>query len=125
MTNAPIVTRRLLMKLSGLAAISSFAKEPIAPGVQLYTVRNEVVKQPLATLQAIAEIGYREAEMLRNQVKPLAPLLKRVNLAPVSLHFETPLLTGNWAAWQHADMPPIEAGVTYDACVSLARDHGL
>jgi sugar phosphate isomerase/epimerase len=84
-----------------------------------------VVTRPLATLQAIAEIGYREVEMLRNQVKTLAPLLKRVNLIPVSLHFETPLLTGNWAAWQHADMPPIEAGVTYERCVSLARDHGF
>jgi sugar phosphate isomerase/epimerase len=125
MTNAPSVTRRLLMKLSGLAAVSGFAKEPMAPGVQLYTVRNEVVKQPLATLQAIADIGYREVEMLRNQVKLLAPLLMRLNLAPVSLHFETPLLTGNWAAWQHAGMPPIEPGVTYDTCVSLARDHGF
>ena len=113
------------MKLSGLAALSGFAKEPFAPGVQLYTVRNEVVTKPLATLQAIAEIGYREVEMLRNQVKTLAPLLNRVNLTPVSLHFETPLLTGNWTAWQHADMPPIEAGVTYEGCVSLARDHGF
>ena len=113
------------MKLGGFAAVSCFGKEPIAPGVQLYTVRNEVLERPLATLQRIAEIGYREVEMLRNQVKTLAPLLKAVSLTPVSLHFETPLLTGNWAAWQHADMPAIEAGVTYDGCVSLARDHGF
>jgi sugar phosphate isomerase/epimerase len=79
----------------------------------------------LATLQAIAEIGYREVEMLRNQVKTVAPLLKGVGLTPVSLHFETPLLTGNWTAWQHADMPPIEAGVTFEGCVALARDHGF
>ena len=114
-----------MLQLSGFAAVSGFAKEPFAPGVQLYTVRNELRKQALATLQAIAEIGYREVEVLRNQVNTVAPLLKRVNLTPVSLHFETPLLTGNWAAWQHADMPPIEAGVTYDGCVSLARDHGF
>ncbi|HEX4170362.1 MAG TPA: sugar phosphate isomerase/epimerase [Bryobacteraceae bacterium] len=125
MTNAPGVSRRLLIKLGGLAAVSSFAKEPFAPGVQLYTVRDQVVKQPLATLQAIAEIGYREVEMLRNQVKTVAPLLKGVGLTPVSLHFETPLLTGNWTAWQHADMPPIEAGVTFEGCVALARDHGF
>jgi len=114
-----------LLQLSGIAALPVFAKEPLAPGVQLYTVRNEIAKEPWATVQAIAEIGYREVEVLRNQVKTLAPLLKRVNLNAVSLHFETPLLTGNWAAWQHADMPPIEAGVTYDGCVSLARDHGF
>src|SRR5205085_4044930 len=108
MTHAPIVSRRLLLQLSGFAASSGFAKEPMAPGVQLYTVRNEVLKQPWATLQAIAEIGYREVEILRAQVKVLAALLKGVNLTPVSLHFETPLLTGNWEAWQHADMPPVE-----------------
>jgi sugar phosphate isomerase/epimerase len=125
MTHAPVVSRRLLLQLSGIAALPVFAKEPLAPGVQLYTVRNEIAKEPWATVQAIAEIGYREVEVLRNQVKTVAPLLKRVNLNPVSLHFETPLLTGNWAAWQHADMPPIEAGVTYDGCVSLARDHGF
>jgi sugar phosphate isomerase/epimerase len=119
------MSRRLLLQWSGLAAVPGFAKEPIAPGVQLYTVRNEISKEPWATLQAIAEIGYQEVEMLRSQVKVLAPLLKRTNLTAVSLHFETPLLTGNWEAWQHADMPPVEAGVTYDGCVSLARDHGF
>ncbi len=113
------------MKIAGLAAVTGFAKGSIATGVQLYTVRNEVLKKPLATLEAIAEIGYREVEMLRSQVKTLAPLLKRVNLLPISLHFETPLLTGNWAAWQHADMPPIDPGVTFEDCVLLARDHGF
>ncbi len=125
MTDAMVLSRRLLMKLSGLAAISSFAKGSIAPGVQLYTVRNEVLREPLATLRAIAKIGYRDVEMLRSQVKTLAPLLNEVSLTPVSLHFETPLLTGNWTAWQHADMPPIEAGVTFEDCVLLARDHGF
>jgi sugar phosphate isomerase/epimerase len=125
MANTPNVSRRLLLQLSGFAAVSAFAKQPLAPGVQLYTVRNELLKQPWATVRAIAEIGYREAEMLRDQVKPLAALLKRVNLTPISMHFETPLLTGNWEAWQHADMPAVEAGVTYDGCVSLARDHGF
>lgn len=120
-----MMSRRLLIKLGGAAALPCFAKELMAPGVQLYTVRDQLVKEPLATLQAIAEIGYREVEVLRNQVKTLAPLLKRVNLTPVSLHFETPLLTGNWTAWQHADMPPIDPGVTFEDCVSLARDHGF
>src|SRR5947209_1500454 len=125
MTNASRTSRRHLLKLSGLAAISCFGKGRMAPGVQLYTVRNQILKQPLATLQAIADIGYREVEMLRNQVETLAPLVNGVKLTPISLHFETPLLTGNRVAWQHADMPPIEAGVTYDGCVSLARDHGF
>lgn len=126
MTDTHWVSRRLLMKMGGLAAaLPLVAKKGIAPGVQLYTVRQEALKQPLATLQAIANIGFREVEMLRNQVRTLAPLLKRAKLTPVSLHFETPLLTGNWSAWQHADMPPIEGDVTFTQCVQLARDHGF
>lgn len=113
------------MSMAGLAAVSGFAKRRFAAGVQLYTVREAIVKRPLETLQAILQIGYREAEVLRNQVKVVAPFLKQVNLKPISLHFETPLLTGNWTAWQHADMPPIEPGTTFEGCLSLARDHGF
>jgi sugar phosphate isomerase/epimerase len=119
------LSRRSVLSMAGFAALASSRSRPMPAGVQLYTVRDEVQKAPLATLQAIAEIGYREVEMLRGQVKTLAPLLKRVNLRPVSLHFETPLLTGNWTAWRDADMPPIEAGVTYEDSVLLARDHGF
>jgi sugar phosphate isomerase/epimerase len=119
------LTRRLLMSMTGFAALRGFGKQPLAAGVQLYTVRDLVMKRPLETLRAIADIGYREVEMLRSQVNVLAPMLKKVNLKPVSLHFETPLLTGNMTAWQHADMPPIEPGVTFEDCISLARDHGF
>lgn len=113
------------MSMAAAAAMARFSKNPFAAGVQLYTVRDLITKRPLETLQALAQIGYRELEILRGQVSFLAPLLKQVNLKPVSLHFETPLLTGNWAAWKHADMPPIEPSVTFEDCISLARDHGF
>ena len=113
------------MRMAAFAAVPALAGERFAAGVQLYTVRDLIASHPLQTLQAISAIGYREVEMLRNQVKTLGPLLKHTRLRPVSLHFETPLLTGNWAAWQHADMPPVEPGVTFDDCIPLARDHGF
>jgi sugar phosphate isomerase/epimerase len=111
--------------MRGAAAACGFGREPHTAGVQLYTVRHLLLKHPLETLQAIADIGYREIEMLRSQVGVLTPYLKKVALRPVSLHFETPLLTGNWKAWQHADMPPVEPGVTFDDTVAVARDHGF
>ncbi len=113
------------MGLAALGPLAAFAKEPLKAGVQLYTVRDLVMRRPLETLRAISEIGYREVEMLRSQVDVLAPFLKQVNLKPVSLHFETPLLTGNWTAWKHADMPSIKPGVTFEDCIPLARDHGF
>jgi sugar phosphate isomerase/epimerase len=113
------------MRLAAGACAPAFGQVRHTTGVQLYTVREGVQKHPLETLRAIAEIGYREVEMLRNQVALLTPYLKKVPLRPVSLHFETPLLTGNWKAWQHADMPPVEPGVTFADTVALARDHGF
>ncbi len=112
------------MSMAAAATMSGFGK-PFLAGVQLYTVRDLLLRRPLETLEQIASIGYLEVEMLRSQVKPLAPLLKQVNLRPISLHFETPLLTGHYSAWQHADMPPIEPGVTFEDCIPLARDHGF
>lgn len=117
--------RSILAGFAAAAVLPAFGKQPFAAGVQLYTVRDLIVKRPLETLQAIAAIGYQEVEMLRNQVKLLAPLVQQVGLKPVSLHFETPLLTGNFTAWQHADMPPIDPGVTFEDCIPLARDHGF
>lgn len=90
-----------------------------------FTVRNQLLNAPAATLGAIREIGYREIEMLCSQVKTIAPLLSRLQFRPVSLLFETPLLTGNYTAWQHADMPPIDADASYEQSLQLAKDHGF
>jgi sugar phosphate isomerase/epimerase len=125
MTGALPLTRRLLMRMAAAGCVPAFGQTPHVTGVQLYTVRDVVLKRPLETLQAIAEIGYCELEMLRDQVVPLSPYLKKVGLQPVSMHFETPLLTGNWKAWKDADMPPIEPRVTFEDAVAVARDHGF
>jgi sugar phosphate isomerase/epimerase len=124
MPDALPLTRRVLMQIAA-ACVPVFAQTRHAAGVQLYTVRDIVLKRPLETLQAIADMGYHEVEMLRDQVIPLAPYLKRVGLQPVSMHFETPLLTENWKAWKDADMPPIEPRVTFNEAVAVARDHGF
>lgn len=111
--------------MAAVGSMAALGRKRFAAGVQLYTVRDLIVKQPREILQAIADIGYREVEMLRNQVKLISPILPQVKLRPISLHFETPLLTGNWKAWKDADMPPIERGVTFEDCIPLARDHGF
>jgi sugar phosphate isomerase/epimerase len=111
--------------MAAMAAVPIPPHKSVPAGVQLYTVREIIRRNPQQTLQTIADLGFREVEMLRNQVEVLMPLLSRVNLKPISLHFETPLITGNMDAWKHADMPPIEPGVTYSDCIPLARDHGF
>ena len=50
-------------------------------------------------MKAIAEIGYPEVETDHATLPRIAPILKNYGLKPVSCHFETPLITGNWKIW--------------------------
>ncbi|WP_149242662.1 sugar phosphate isomerase/epimerase family protein [Dyadobacter sp. 32] len=61
------ITRReaLIAGAAMFPAFSLLARPPIKKyhiGVQLYSVREEMKKDPLATLKKISEIGYREVE---------------------------------------------------------------
>lgn len=88
-------------------------------GVQLYTVRNIIDKNPDDILRQIAEIGYREVELGRGDLAKLGPLLKKHNLKPVSCHIEAGYITGKWAgspaapAWKDAVAEAKQHGVTY------------
>ena len=75
-------------------------KVPFTPplGVQLYTLRN-IMKEPDPVLKTVAEIGYKEVEILRANMDQIAPILKKYNLNPVSGHFETPTFTGDATHW--------------------------
>jgi sugar phosphate isomerase/epimerase len=61
-------------------------------GVQLYTVRKVMPEKPKETLQAIAEIGYKEVEILQDQLDTLPPLLAELGLKPVGMHLNSALI---------------------------------
>jgi len=84
-----------------------------------------LIKQPLQTLEAIADIGYQEVEVLRSQIAIVAPHLRKLNLRPVSVHFETPLITGNFQAWKDDDMPPVSATYSFDEALAVSKEHGF
>lgn len=117
--------RALLPATAALAGAGLSAKVPGRVGLALYTLRHQLEKEPRETLRTAAAIGYRDVEIMRSQIQPLAPYLKEFHLRPVSVHFETPLITANREAWLDAEMPPLDAGVTYEATLALAKEHGL
>src|SRR3569623_1932423 len=120
------LSRSSLLCAATLAAcIADYGKQQQTLGVQLYTVRDIVLKRPPEILRRIAEIGYREVEVLRSQIEPLAPYLKTLPLRPVSEHFESPLITGNWQAWKDDDMPAIDERYTFDHALIEAKEHGF
>jgi sugar phosphate isomerase/epimerase len=70
---------------------SAFAASLSSIGVQLYTVRNVIEKNPAETLQAIDEIGYREAEATSGTLDKIWPDLQKTKLKPVSVHIDNAL----------------------------------
>lgn len=120
------LSRRSLLAATLAGCLPAIARTRQRVGVQLFTVRDIVLSRPAETLGAIAAMGYREVEVLRDQLEVLAPHLKAAGLRPIALHFETPIVTGNWDAWKHAEMPPIvPAGVRFEDVVELAHRYGV
>src|SRR5579875_1521159 len=85
--------RTFLGRTAALASAAKlgFAKNPLTKhnlGVQLYTVRNIIGKDPTAVLIAIQEIGYAEIEATYGNLHAIWPALKQTSLKPVSIHID-------------------------------------
>lgn len=119
-------SRRCLLKQAIFCVSPVLAATSNRPlGLALYTLRNVVGERPAEVLKLAASIGYSEVEIMRGQIAPLSPHLKSAGLTPVSMHFETPLITGNWQAWKDAQMPPIEETYTFDRALDEAQGAGI
>jgi sugar phosphate isomerase/epimerase len=64
-------------------------------GVQIYTVRSMLKNEAAAAFKAIADIGYKELEMLSDGLAEHAKLAKAVGLSPVSLHIPSGVVMGS------------------------------
>ena len=99
------MTRREILQLAAATGIGSIvggtraAASPLANiGVQLYTVRDQIAKDPAVTLKAIADIGYTEVEVIHATLAAVAPLAKQYGLSSVSMHVDAALVTGKPSA---------------------------
>lgn len=61
-------------------------------GVQLYTVRDVILKDPAKTLGEIEKIGYREVEVVGATVDKIWPALEKTKLKAVSVHMDTDVI---------------------------------
>lgn len=95
-----MLTRRNFLQSAAVAATGSallampqntFAKQTIkAPGVQLYTVRNEMAKDFEGTLKAVAALGYKEFEFAgynNRSPQEIKSLLAGLGVTTPSAHF--------------------------------------
>jgi sugar phosphate isomerase/epimerase len=99
------------------ASVPALAKKKAAfdrpLGVQLYTVRSTFPNDPEGVIKAIAQIGYKEAEVLEADIDKVMPILKANGMTASSGHFDTALITG-----KRTDM-------TWDGAIEQARKYGL
>jgi sugar phosphate isomerase/epimerase len=79
------LSRRSFVAAAATAA-SLHARAIPTVGVQLYTVRRILPKNPLETLRAIEQIGYKEVECTADHLDDIWPMLKQTSLKPVSVH---------------------------------------
>src|ERR1039458_4604413 len=80
-----ISRRSFLTTAAAATAASLHARALPTVGVQLYTVRRVLPKNPLETLRAIEQIGYREVECTADRLDDIWPSLKETALKAVSV----------------------------------------
>jgi sugar phosphate isomerase/epimerase len=104
--------------LTAAAALPAFAKpkpkafdKPLA--VQLYTLRNQLPHDAATVIRTIAEIGYKEVEIIQADIPKLMPLIKENGLTAPSGHFDTGLITGK------------RAGATWQDAIEQAKANGI
>jgi len=89
-----MISRRQLLQGAPAAAIAArlSATQLRDIGVQLYTVRGVLPKQPAETLKAIKDIGYREIEATYAGLDAIWPVVESSGLKPVSIHLDNTLM---------------------------------
>jgi sugar phosphate isomerase/epimerase len=91
-----------------------YARAPLSSsnlGVQLYTVRNVIMKDPFATLKAIQDIGYQQVEAIYADLDKIWPALQKTNLKAVSVHVDTAIF--------------MEGGSKLDQTLADVKQHGF
>src|SRR5579875_1862923 len=85
--------RSFLARTAALASAApvAFARNPLRKnnlGVELYTVRNIIGKDPATVLKSIQDIGYTEVEATYGNLDQIWSALKQTNLKAVSVHID-------------------------------------
>jgi sugar phosphate isomerase/epimerase len=117
--------RRRSFLTAAAAALPAWARKLKPIGVQLYTVRNVLPKQPLETLRALEQIGFREAEVVGGSLEQIWDSLKQTSLRPVSVHLDTALFTRDQAKLPAALEDAKRRGFDWVVCPYIApQDRG-
>lgn len=139
MNQSPTITRQQFLKLGALATsaaflpqLNAFAAAPKNVGLQLYTLRDLMGKDPDGTLKKVADIGYKEMELFGysdgkffgKTPKEFSDLLKSLGLTAPSGHYTTGKTMPNAKGtllndWKRAIDDAASIGQKYMVCAYL------
>jgi sugar phosphate isomerase/epimerase len=121
-------TRRHFLKTSGGLALGALLLPDLAKaekvknvGIQLYSVRKEMLADPVGTLKQLAKIGYKELESARSEKGNFYGLQPK-EIKKVASDLGMTLRSGHVHVdkdWQRSIDSAAEAGQTYLVCSSL------
>lgn len=121
----PVLNRRSLFALATASGPSLFARKLTTAGVQLYTVRKIILKDPLRVLRDIEKIGYGEVEATADNLDQIWTSLKQTSLKPVSIHLPTDLFIRDQAQLPAALDDAKKRGFDYVVCPYIdPKDRG-
>lgn len=123
------VTRRDFIRHSAVSlpfASALLAREQFSAnnlGVQLYTVRNTIGKDPSGVLKRIEEIGYKEIEATYATLSIILPVLKQTSLRPVSVHIDEGIFMGGGSKLDEALGRAKDIGFKFAVVPYIAPEH--
>src|SRR5260370_33488504 len=95
------LSRRSFLKLSAMLpwAVRAGASNPIPVGLELYSVREELKRDPEATVRAVAQMGYERVEFYapyfewtENQVKQMKKVMDELGPDLCATHNDSEFL---------------------------------
>lgn len=104
MTSFNSINRRSFLTLTGAATIAlalpATAKKRVPVGIELYAVRDELQKDPMGTVRAVAKMGYEVVEFYApymqwttEQAKEMRKLLDELKIKCLSTHNSATVFT--------------------------------
>ena len=95
-------------------------------GIQLYTVRNQLAENPKKTLQSIAQLGYKQVELMDiASASELMAFTKDLGLMVRSSFFMWTHITGRWDLAEKYGLPKQPEGYDFNRILDDAKSLGL
>lgn len=116
--------------LAALAALPLAAKPFSRPvGLNLYTVRTSLAKNPAETYKGVKAAGIETLEVRSVQLNQHAAMIADAGLKPVHLFIDSAIITGAWDEWaavmRSRGGPANPERPSLESMIELARKHNI